>query len=451
MQNYEIKSFLIKNLLLNIENYRFEPVSNQREALSTIAHDQGLKLVAIAEDILDRGTNPSDLPIVTPADGKELFRVLEGNRRVAALKILSSAGLAGSLGLTNSIVKRWKALEDQVDGTIPETLTCVVMAEEDAKEWIRLKHTGENEGIGTVTWDGLAKHRFRGDSSALQAIDMVNQKGYLDQDTKDKLPKIHITNIERMLVTRDARKLLGVDVQGGQLIIVATEEEALGRLALLVMDIAHRRKKVTDLDDKEQRVDYAKELAARELPLPNSPGGNSGQPGGADKTGEKSKGKQTADRNTLIPKKLKLSISQSRINQIYDELQKLDIGKFTNSAAVLFRVFVELSIDEFASRNSIVMKAVPKPSPGKTAPPISRVPDMNLRNKILTVAKYLEDNSICDKHKLLGIRSLAKNTDHVLSVNTLNAYVHNQHYNPTSTELKANWDSIQAFISAIWT
>lgn len=452
MQEYAIETIAVTNLLISTENPRFDPVASQREAISTIAHDQGMKLVNLADDIVARGMNPSDLPIVMPAGDGTMFVVQEGNRRLAALKILSSPGLAETLHLPARLLKKWKGLEEESVGSVPAQITCVVMSPEDAKEWIGLKHTGENEGVGVVTWDGRARHRFRGSSPALQAIDLVEQRGYLDTSTKDLLPKIHITNIERVLGTPDARKLLGVDVQAGELILVGPEDEALGRLSILVGDVAHRRKKVSDLDSKPQRVEYAEQVAAMDLPRPPGEGGTRGQAGDTTTTAGTSRaaGKHGADRRTLIPRRLKLSIPQTRLNQIYDELQKLDISKFTNSGAVLFRVFVELSIDDFASRNSILLKAVPKPNPGKKPSDPARVPDMNLRNKIITVAKYLENQGISDKHELHGVRSLANNTDHVLSVDSLNAYVHNPHYNPNPTDLKANWDSIQTFVERLW-
>lgn len=452
MSDRKYESIPVKKLLIRVDNPRFDPVLNQREALALIVHDQAIKLVNLGEHVLGRGTSPSDIPIVTPSDDGKLYIVLEGNRRIAALKMLTSPGLAESLGLPATLVRRWKALEAQANGSVPEEIMCVVMSPEDANEWIGLKHTGENEGVGVVGWDGRATYRFRGTSPALQAIDVVEEKGYLDSDSKKKLPKIFITNIERVLGTPEARKLLGVDVEDGHLVLTAPEEEALGRLAILVGDVLHRRIRVTQLDSKDQRVEYAQKIAGMEIPKPHGHAGGSGQSDDADKSGETTKGttKQSVDRKTLIPKRLKLSIPQTRINQIYDELQKLDISKFTNSGAVLLRVFVELSVDDFAKRNEIPLKAVPKVKPGKTKPPSAKVPEMNLRNKILSVAKHLEDNGICGKDRLLGVRALANNRDHVLSVDSFNAYVHNQHYSPTAKDLKANWDSIQAFMEQIW-
>ena len=50
--------------------------------------------------------------------------------------------------------------------------------EEAANRWIKLTHTGENEGVGTVDWDSQQKARLDERSSgkatlAIQALDFL--------------------------------------------------------------------------------------------------------------------------------------------------------------------------------------------------------------------------------------------------------------------------------------
>jgi hypothetical protein len=87
--NDRVRSIPLENLLLNLENPRHEPAPNQVAAIRTIAQSQGRKLVNLSKDIVENsGLNPMKLVMVTPADQTGRFRVKEGNRRVAALKIL---------------------------------------------------------------------------------------------------------------------------------------------------------------------------------------------------------------------------------------------------------------------------------------------------------------------------------------------------------------------------
>ena len=94
----------------------------------------------------------------------------------------------------------------------------------------------------------------------MQAIEYARHSEYIDDDTRNKLPKIAITNIERILNTPEARDILGIDIKNNELIFKEPEEDVIPRLAAIVSDIANKRKKVTHLNSKEQRVDYAKEI-----------------------------------------------------------------------------------------------------------------------------------------------------------------------------------------------
>jgi hypothetical protein len=450
-----IRSIPIANLLIDLQNPRYDPRTNQREAIATIANDQGAILANLAEDIVEKGLNPSELPIVTPSDDARYFVVLEGNRRIAALKLLLSPSLASSIGLPDSIVKRYKAVHEHARRALPKKLDCVVLSREESNHWIYIRHTGESEGVGIVPWDGVQTHRFRGASPAFQAIQIVKQSGYLDEDTQKKLPKISITNIERVLGTPGARKHLGVNVKDRQLIIVGSDADVVPRLARMVSDVAHKNIKVGDIETKEDRISYAQTVAANPLPKADSvtSAGRLTAPGSvASRAASKPSGKRIApDRTTVIPKRFVLAIDQPRLNRIYHELQKLDTNNVINSCAVMLRVFVELSIDEFAKRHKLSLKETPKSESSAAGSSAKHEKDMTLRTKLSTVADYLEKQNKCSRAELKGVRILISNRNHVLSVDTLNAYVHNRDYSPTASDIKATWDNLQVFVERIWT
>jgi hypothetical protein len=448
-----IQQIAIGNLLIDLQNPRYDPRTNQREAIMSIANDQGMKLANLAEDIVEKGLNPSELPIVTQAEGgNNTFIVLEGNRRITALKLLASPSLVTGLGLPENIAKKYKALQDKTRGTIPNIIECAVLSREEASHWIYIRHTGENEGIGVVTWDGIQTHRFRGASPAFQAIELVKSSDYLDEATKKKLPKISITNIERVLGTPEARKHLGVDVKDRQLILRMPEEEAIARLSIIVTDVANKRITVSDIETREDRVNYAQDVASR--PLPKLISGTEATTTGKSTdsvSGKDSSTKSIApDRKTIIPKRFKLSIVQPRINRIYHELQKLNSEQFVNCCAVMFRVFVELSLDDFAQRHNISLRVTQNSKPSAIgSKPTSK--EMTLREKLSIITNFLETNGSCNKAELKGVRALIANRDHVLSVDSLNAYVHNKDYSPTPMDLRITWDNLQVFIERLWT
>ena len=82
----------LANLDLDSENPRHGSVADQRAALARLIADQREKIVHIAVDIHDHGLSPAQLFIVTPGTG-ERFTVLDGNRRLAGLRILDDITL----------------------------------------------------------------------------------------------------------------------------------------------------------------------------------------------------------------------------------------------------------------------------------------------------------------------------------------------------------------------
>jgi hypothetical protein len=449
MPNTETKPVKIEDLTFDLSNPRYPPRTSQRDAIEKIAEHQGMKLVRLAEDIVDKGLNPTKRILVAPADDGS-FVVLEGNRRIAALKLLAQKELRSSLNLKPRIEKKLRALSDQAqaDGTLPTMVDCVVTTREEANYWIQLEHTGENEGVGVVDWDGPARQRFRGGSPALQAVDLATP--YLDGKTQELLPQIAHTNIERILNTPEARQALGVDLNNGKVTLGEPEDRARARLVAVVSDVANRVIRVTQLHSKDQRVAYAKDVAARPLTPIAGPIEKSGS--GAKDTATSGASRPTrrvaVHRTTLIPRHFKVSIKQGRINRIYDELQRLQLTKFVNSGAVLLRVFVELSIDEYAKGHSLSLRVHPQAKPGRKTASIPR--EMKLREKLKAAADHLEAKGVSTKHELRGVRVLLHKQNHPLSVDSLHSYVHNQHYSPTIEDLATTWDNIEAFMSGLW-
>ena len=108
-------------------------------------------------------------------------------------------------------------------------------------------------------------------------------------------------------------------------------------------------------------------------------------------------------------------------------------GKLPNAAAVLFRVFVELSLEEF---NNKVKGAYKHKG--------------TLVSKINKAADYLDDQGILNQNELKPVRVAVSKKDHLMNTNTLNAYVHNPNMQPIAEDLKTTWDGFQPFIEAIY-
>ncbi len=69
MPTYKLERIPLTNLRLSLNNYRYPHQTSERNALATLAKEQGLKLVNLAESIAEAGLNPTDLPMVAPEEG----------------------------------------------------------------------------------------------------------------------------------------------------------------------------------------------------------------------------------------------------------------------------------------------------------------------------------------------------------------------------------------------
>ncbi len=156
------KTKLIKltQLLVNTENYRFEPVASQKEAIDTMVENQGDKLYNLAKHIVVNGLNPNDsIQIINSNHEKNKYIVLEGNRRTVSLKILSNPDLLEGSKHSN-LKRKFRKLHDAYELTIPKNVQCTVYDDPvEANKWIKIKHFGQNEGVGTVDWDGQQVQR----------------------------------------------------------------------------------------------------------------------------------------------------------------------------------------------------------------------------------------------------------------------------------------------------
>lgn len=458
----EIREILVSDLLLDRENPRLPEQTSQLGTILAMVSVQKEKLAVLAEDIVARGINTSELLIVMPAGEEQIqYVVLEGNRRLAALKLLATPELltdATPNVAPEALKRRFRELSKKFQAAPIVSLSCAVnRTREEADPWIKLRHTGENKGAGIVRWRGREVAAYTARLSGrkaphLQVLDFVTQSGRLSEGAVAQLDRISITNLERLINTPYVKDKLGIEVEGDQVVTKFSDEEVLKGLVRLVEDIALNKINVSDIRTAPQRRDYINRFAKQDLPDISTPTSSVprrlqdelvGMPSDSPETTESSERKKSnpasTTRATLIPKACVLTIDVLRIKNIFRELKRLNVEKFPNAAAVLLRVFLELSIDEFINCNNVKVN-------GK---PVSK--NDKLANKLTQTCQYLEDNQLMDVQRLTPVRKIASDTHFLAaSIPTFHAYVHNPYFSPHVQDLKAGWDELQAFMEHIW-
>lgn len=447
----KIESISLSNLIINSKNPRFEMVSNQREAIITMISDQQDKLVKLAEDIIENGMNPADLIIVIPHENLEnQFYVLEGNRRITVLKLLSNPNLIPNEHIT--IFNKFKKLSESFQNNFLDKINCAIFYnEKDAQHWIKLKHTGENDGIGTVTWNSLQKARFDemvdGKSSfALQILEFLRSQEEIDNNTKSNLKNVPISSLQRLIADKNFRKNIGIDIIEGKIFTYHSPKEIMKPLKKIINDLTKTNFTVKNIYNISDRLKYLKTFKNVELPDKTKKMNSCWElisatpPKGLPQKSNRSNNSSTksnplsTNRNTIIPKNLNIRISNKRINKLYSELKNLNLSEFSNSAAITFRVFIELSVDAIIEDFNF--------------------PDVNINDKLTKKIDYViiffETNKHLDKNKLKGIKTVVSSPDSVTSIDTFNSYVHNKEIHPDPNHLKLTWDNIEPFILKIW-
>jgi len=450
---HAIQELEVDKLLLDVRNPRHDILEKQSETLAEIMLNQKGKLLKLAKDIVDFGINPSDLTIVTPSkDDSGKFIVLEGNRRLAAIQLLCDPTLA-ALGYDTKNINTFKLHSERFKKSPVNKLRCVVFSQRaDANHWIELRHTGENEGRGVVRWGAKETARFNDllgkPSSALQVLEFVRKNADLNEEEKEALKNPNLSSIQRLVGDPYVREALGIDITDGYVTTNLLPEEIMNGLTKLVMDIATQRKSVDDIRHKDDRADYIYEFTKECLPDTNAtpvetwkiPAQASSvkphvPPGGAVSAmaGKKSI-PLSISRRTLIPPRCVLRIKNAtRINKIYKELRGLEVTGFENACAITFRVFLELSVENYAKAKNIVCNE-----------------QESLASKIGKVAKYMESKKLMSKDELKPIRLACSTPDNLVSTHTLNAYVHNPNLSPKADNLKLTWDDFEKFFKTMW-
>lgn len=419
----------IEKLIVNPENYRFDPVDNQGEAIDLMLEEKGDEIVNLAKHIYEFGLDKArDSRVLEMKKG--LFLVLDGNRRVTAMKCLQNPHIIKSESLKRKIQR---ILENP--GTVPTEANCFIYSnEQEASEWIKIDHTGKNSGVGQEPWEPSAKERFDykfgGEiSPAMQILNLF------EQETKKAVDKkaLKISTVNRIISNPESRSFLGIDVRGGSVVLTAEKKEVLDRLDTLFNKIIVDDVAVKEVYHVPDSIRFMKSLFG-DKPKVLSKITTITETGKTKIAPEKIKSlPRTGSRNVLIPKSCILRIYETKINNIYCELKSLPLDISTNAVGVLFRVFLETSLDYYAYKYGITF--------GK---------EVKLKGKVTKVTSILLKNKSATSEQLKVINSITNKGNSILSIDHFHEYVHSFKTQPVPVDLIYKWDNLQEFFEILW-
>lgn len=441
----------IANLVLDHDNPRITHADGQVEALQKIVKDQKTKLVKLAQSIVDHGLNPMDRLLVLRVDGRQpSFIALEGNRRVAVMKLLTNPAVMSGLDMPPPMKKIFERLADRfakekVRAKIEPIAAFELATRQEGDYWLELRHKGQNQGAGIVDWTSVASQRFRTRSPAIQALEMVVERGGLSSADRAKITeKFPLSTLQRFLEDREVRKAIGVDVKKGKLVTKAPSE-AIKPLKRIVLDLATKTKRVGGLMRTSQMLDYVgsfgKDSVAdlskskgEERPVDDIPVSEFGR-----KPAPPRRKPDPSDRKEVVPRGCRINVTDNRIAEIYKELRTIKLDDAPNSISVLLRVFLEMSVDHYLEDAGISLKATDG----------GRERWKKLDRKLTEVIDHLVSNGVPASQLAAVKRSVSVQTS-PMNVELFHLYVHERFATPSPTELKAAWNNAQKLFEFIW-
>ena len=448
---YIKQSISIANLLLDLNNYRHGKATNQKEARDAIIIEQGKKLTTLAKDIIQNGLNPFDsLLVIDAEDGNKNYVVIEGNRRITAINLMLKPDLAEG----TAVHAAFKRLNKNHADSIPKVLDCVIAPnKKTGLVWINRKHANGLEGAGTEPWSSMAKARAdaeQGDPRPdLDAVNFVLTSEKISSDLRTFLEgsKFNITTLERLLTTKETQAAAGFCIEDGRLVSHENQEWFRSVLTDIVTIIANSKysdgTKFTerDIDSQVKRTAFSATVISNhpKQKKADQPWVVTGNPSTVKKPVSqpaKNPGNpstpSTDEQPNLIPKRFKLELPSGKINDIFLELKKLDVVTYRHAVAVLFRVFLEQTLDAYIVKHAV------------------QTPNEKLILRLQKVVEHAKSTKLLTDAELKPMNVAISDPNSLVATETLNAYVHSPWLNPDPTQLKIAWNNVQLFIEKLW-
>lgn len=179
----ETRQVAIKDLTLDLANFRTVRQASETTALHAMISTSPDRFWALTDSLLQDGYLPTESIIVLrTGPGQSMLIVKEGNRRVAALKLLLKLLPLDGLEVPESTVTALKAVSPawrNDNATVP----CTIYDASDAARVdriVRLAH-GKGEKAGRDQWNAVARARHNRDvySAAEPALDLLEK--YLER------------------------------------------------------------------------------------------------------------------------------------------------------------------------------------------------------------------------------------------------------------------------------
>lgn len=464
------KKIPVPSLQLDPNNPRIperQTPPTQTELIAELVANDGV--YELAKDITEVGYLPDSSLIAVFENGKHI--VVEGNRRLTALKLLISPMLAPQL-----VQAKFKKLSQKAVLPFIRSVKVEVAPSRDAAALlIQRKHTQQ----GIERWSRAMQARFfverinSGSSIAdvakefsippsevaafVQSHEMYTVACSLDLPpdvaAKVRNPReFPLTNLDRVYRNAKTASFLGISFDANkQLRGVIDAEEFKKGYAKIVTDVALGNVDSRTLNDDDDFDTYLGKFGASKPDVSQKGKFDAAsitkaaalKPITAPKKtpSPPSTIKSTPPQKALVSKSFPTCSVDQRINDIIKELKTLPVKDYPNGTATLLRTFVDLLVSRFADDLGISTKVITEHRANPRSPkPSDWYPSARqLLNRLIAEKGILQMQPLA----LKAAQGLVADHSSPLSALILDSYMHNRYINPTEADLRNFWIKLE--------
>ncbi len=443
----------VKDLTLDLTNFRTARQASETTALHAMISTSPDRFWALTDSLLQDGYLPTESIIVLRAGPEQsMLIVKEGNRRVAALKLLLKLLPLDGLEVPESIVTALKAVSPawlNDNATVP----CTIYDVSDAAlvdRIVRLAH-GKGEKAGRDQWNAVARARHNRDvnSAAEPALDLLEK--YLQHGKNvTEHQKARWAGVFPLTVLAEAMKRLAPRLALG----------ASGGLAEAYPSIKHRQPIESIIHaigleklgfdrlrnkDEDFGVDYGLPALRRAKAKATSAKSASPKARSAAKSAAVERAVATGDPRAvrrLLNEFQPVGKKREKLVALLNEATKLDLRQTPLAFCFVLRSMFEISAKVYCGDHA---------SSGGPSTTKSNGQDKTLVDLLRDITKHLTNNK-ADKARvklLHGAMTELGRSEGLLSVTSLNQLVHNPRFSVAPFDVAVLFGNVFPLLEAM--
>lgn len=207
----KLKKIDINRIINYYENPRHETAQDEKDTLKKLFESVGSQyMLNLADDIKKNGLLSNQYIVVVYDNKIKKYIVYEGNRRIAAIKLLMNPIFFDFLD--NQTLNKAKKISNQLQSPINQ-VNCYVTNEEEAFFIMERVHSGEDKGRGIKSWNSKEKDVFKvrrnNKKTLAYLIDFYVKKYFNNLDITSI---ISFTTIQRIFGNKKVRSKIGLNI-----------------------------------------------------------------------------------------------------------------------------------------------------------------------------------------------------------------------------------------------